>query len=158
MFVARSAAAAVLLASALASGGCDRKDDAATTAPVTTATPTAMPTAMPTGTTAPTASAASASASPEAKVRQIFATRCAGCHGPNGKGDGPIAGSLTPRPRDYSDAAWQKATTDDALKAVIAQGGAAVKKSPMMPPSPDLASDPAALAAMVTLVRSFGAR
>lgn len=140
--------AALLFACALASGGCDRKDDTATTAPVATGTTTATP--------APTASAASAS--PDARVQQIFATRCAGCHGPKGKGDGPIAASLTPRPRDYSDAAWQKATTDDALKAVIAQGGAAVKKSPMMPPSPDLAADPAALAAMVTFVRSFGAR
>jgi hypothetical protein len=40
---------------------------------------------------------------------------------------------------------------------VISRGGAAVQKSPMMPPSPDLAADPVALAAMVKLVRSFGA-
>jgi mono/diheme cytochrome c family protein len=137
--------AAAALACALASGGCDRKDDTATTAPVATAVPTA-----------PATTASSASASPDSKVRQIFSTRCAGCHGPSGKGDGPIAASLTPRPRDYSDAAWQKATTDEALETVIARGGAAVQKSPMMPPSPDLAADPAALAAMVKLVRSFG--
>ena len=89
-------------------------------------------------------------------MQQIFSTRCASCHGPKGKGDGPLAASLDPRPRDYSDAPWQKATPDDAIAAIITKGGAGVHQSPMMPPSPDLAADPATLAAMVKLVRSFG--
>ncbi len=128
--------------------GCDKQEQAPT--PTSTAATTA-PSAAPSAT-----SSAAPVASPDAKVQQIFATRCASCHGPKGKGDGPIAASLTPRPRDYSDLAWQKATPDDAIAAIIARGGMGVHKSQMMPPSPDLASDPAALAAMVKLVRSFG--
>jgi len=29
---------------------------------------------------------------------------CASCHGPGGKGDGPAAAALDPKPRDLSDA------------------------------------------------------
>jgi cytochrome c553 len=147
--------AAPLVIASLGAGfgtsGCDGHEEASTSgSDAATATAT-------TGATASATAIASGAASPDAKVRQIFATRCASCHGPSGKGDGPIAPSLTPHPRDYSEAAWQKATTDDAIAAVISRGGAAVQKSPMMPPSPDLAADPVALAAMVKLVRSFGA-
>jgi mono/diheme cytochrome c family protein len=143
----RSAVPVVVAAAlaALAPAGCDKHDEPPS--PAITTAPSAPP---------PSTAAATSVASPEAKVQQIFATRCSSCHGPKGKGDGPIAASLDPRPRDYSDAAWQKATTDDAIAAIIAKGGAAVHQSQMMPPSPDLASDPAALAAMVKLVRSFG--
>ena len=34
----------------------------------------------------------------------VFARDCSGCHGPAGKGDGPAAVSLLPRPRDLSGA------------------------------------------------------
>jgi len=32
----------------------------------------------------------------------IFRARCASCHGPDGKGDGPLAAALIPRPRDLT--------------------------------------------------------
>jgi mono/diheme cytochrome c family protein len=145
------AAVVVAALAAITLAACDKEEPA----PISTAAATASSGAP--ATPSATSSAAPA-ASPDTKVQQIFATRCASCHGPKGKGDGPIAASLTPRPRDYSDAAWQRATPDDAIAAIIARGGSAVHESPMMPPSPDLAADPAALAAMVKLVRSFGGK
>src|ERR1700691_4016466 len=33
---------------------------------------------------------------------RVFAQRCAVCHGPDGKGNGPAAPSMLPRPRDFS--------------------------------------------------------
>jgi hypothetical protein len=77
------------------------------------------------------------------------------CHGESGKGDGPAAAALNPKPRDYTDAAWQKATTDEQIKDVIVRGGAAVGKSPTMPGQADLASQPEVLAGLVKIIRDF---
>jgi len=41
---------------------------------------------------------------PELSGRLLYATNgCAACHGQSGKGDGPIAKTLTPPPRDFRD-------------------------------------------------------
>jgi hypothetical protein len=56
---------------------------------------------------------------PPAAVKEadtIYQTRCIGCHGPGGKGDGPIGMALNPRPRDLSDEAWQKSVADEQSK------------------------------------------
>ncbi|MGH7832445.1 MAG: c-type cytochrome [Candidatus Binatia bacterium] len=58
---------------------------------------------------------------------------CAGCHGPEGRGNGPAAGSLNLKPADLSDADYVKNLTDKYLYDVIKDGGAKVKKSPLMP-------------------------
>ena len=52
--------------------------------------------------------------SPEAvaQAEQIFASRCAKCHGAKGKGDGPEAAKLNPRPRNFSDPTWHLAVSD----------------------------------------------
>jgi cytochrome c553 len=34
--------------------------------------------------------------------QQIYIQRCAVCHGPDGRGNGPAAPSLIPRPRDFT--------------------------------------------------------
>ena len=34
--------------------------------------------------------------------RRVYAPRCAVCHGPDGRGNGPAAPSLIPRPRDFT--------------------------------------------------------
>ncbi|MDQ3266645.1 MAG: c-type cytochrome [Myxococcota bacterium] len=73
---------------------------------------------------------------------ETFATRCTPCHGPSGKGDGPASAGLTPKPRNLGDAEWQKSVTDTHIEQVISYGGAAVGKSPAMPPNPDLADKP----------------
>ena len=102
------------------------------------------------------AAVAAANLTPEqAQAAQVFATRCAVCHGPNGDANIPVAKGLVPPPRNFRDAVWQKATTDAAIEDVIARGGAALGKSPVMPPNPDLAAKPEMLRALRAHVRSF---
>ncbi|HVM96014.1 MAG TPA: cytochrome c [Candidatus Acidoferrales bacterium] len=90
------------------------------------------------------------------EAKDIFANRCATCHGPAGKGDGPAGAALNPKPRDYGDAAWQKSVTDDQIEKIILEGGPAVGKSPLMPPNPDLASKPQVVKGLRSIVRGFG--
>jgi mono/diheme cytochrome c family protein len=67
---------------------------------------------------------------------------CASCHGTTGKGDGPAAASLNPKPRSLADANYMKSLTDDHLFKAIKDGGAAVGKSPLMPPWGGQLKDP----------------
>jgi uncharacterized membrane protein len=98
--------------------------------------------------------AAAAFASPEDEARSVFSTRCAVCHGAGGAGDGA---KLAPPPRNLTDAAWQKTVTDEHLSKVLLEGGAAVGKSGLMPPNPDLGSKPLVLQALVKHIRSLAA-
>ncbi|MBI3989236.1 MAG: cytochrome c [candidate division NC10 bacterium] len=68
------------------------------------------------------------------KGKEIYTKFCASCHGPSGRGDGPAAAALNPKPRNFADKKVMDALTDDYLFKVIQGGGAAVGKSPMMPP------------------------
>jgi cytochrome c553 len=86
----------------------------------------------------------------------MFKTVCATCHGMDGTGKGPAAETLNPKPRDYTDAAWQASVTDDQLKQTILKGGAGVGKSPMMPGQPQLADHPEVLDELVQIIRKFG--
>ena len=95
------------------------------------------------------------SAAAVAEAKNIYQMRCAICHGQTGKGDGPGAASLDPKPRNYTDKAWQATVTDDDLKQVIVKGGAALQKSPVMPPNPDLGQKPEVLDALIALIRGF---
>lgn len=87
-----------------------------------------------------TASGDGAPASTETKTAScppVYTSRCASCHGEAGRGDGPLAGSLQPRPRSFSDP-WKGDRTEARARAVIREGGAAHGLSPLMPPHPDL--------------------
>lgn len=92
---------------------------------------------------------------PVGKAQAIFAMRCAACHGAGGAGDGAGAAALTPKPRNFTDAAWQQSVTDAAIAKAIGQGGAAVGKSSMMPANPDLADNAELLDALVKHIRSL---
>ena len=92
---------------------------------------------------------------PEAKAEALFTGLCASCHGLDGRAETDTAKALTPHPRAYVDAEWQKSVTDEQLAKVIVEGGAAVGKSPLMPANPDLASQPEVVQALVKRVRSF---
>jgi cytochrome c553 len=85
----------------------------------------------------------------------IFKTRCSTCHGTDGRGNGPAALTLNPKPRNYTDPAWQKSVTDDHIKEIIVKGGAALGKSPNMLANPDLADKPDVVEALMKKVRSF---
>lgn len=90
------------------------------------------------------------------EAKEIFSSRCAACHGLQGRGDGAGAAQLNPKPTDFADPNWQKSVTDDQIEKVIVYGGAAVGKSPAMPASPDLQSDPALVAALREMIRQMG--
>lgn len=100
---------------------------------------------------------ASSSVTPEARAEaeQIFSTRCAVCHGAQGRGDGPGSAGLTPQPRNFTDAAWQESVEDAYLERIVQYGGAAVGKSPAMPSNPDLGSRPEVLTALREHIRAL---
>jgi mono/diheme cytochrome c family protein len=89
-------------------------------------------------------------------AERLFSSLCATCHGIDGTGNGPGAASLNPKPRNYTDPAWQASVTDDDIKNIIVKGGQAVGKSAMMPPSPQLEGDAATLDGLVKIIRAFG--
>jgi cytochrome c553 len=105
----------------------------------------------------PAAAAADVSGpSPAEEAHTTFSQICAACHGQDGKGDGPGAAQLTPKPRNYTDKAWQASVTDAQITNTILMGGAAVGKSPSMPAQPQLKDKPQVVAELVRIVRSYG--
>ncbi len=112
------------------------------------------------GTTAGAATGAAQSVeiTPAAReeAQNIFSTRCAVCHGAEGRGDGPGGAGLDPKPRNYHDQAWQDSVPDEEIERAIIYGGAAVGRSPAMVGNPDLASKPAVVAALREIIRNFG--
>jgi mono/diheme cytochrome c family protein len=90
------------------------------------------------------------------QAAQIFTERCSACHGPSGDGTGPAGAALNPHPRNFHDKAWQGTVTDGHIEQIIQQGGAAVGKSPLMPPNPDLVGKTDVVTALREKVRSFG--
>ena len=63
---------------------------------------------------------------------------------------------LNPKPRNYTDAAWQASVTDAQLKETILKGGQGVGKSPAMPGQPQLQEHPEVLDGLVQIIRKFG--
>jgi len=41
------------------------------------------------------------------KGKSLFSINCASCHGTGGKGDGPAAAALNPKPRDFTSGYWR---------------------------------------------------
>ena len=64
----------------------------------------------------------------------LYGLYCSSCHGPGGKGDGPVAASLVPKPADHTDGDYMGSLSDTQLYTVIQKGGAAIGKSPLMAP------------------------
>jgi mono/diheme cytochrome c family protein len=90
------------------------------------------------------------------QARAMFDTVCATCHGADGTGNGPAAANLNPKPRNYTDPAWQASVTDEDIKKTILLGGQGVGKSPMMPGQPQLRETPEVLDGLVKIIRGFG--
>ncbi len=53
----------------------------------------------------------------------IFQTNCVPCHGPEGKGDGPSAEALDPKPANLSDGAMMKMMSDGYMFWRVSKGG-----------------------------------
>lgn len=66
--------------------------------------------------------------------KDLFTKHCASCHGPVGKGDGPAAAALNPKPADLTNKGYVAGLKDQYLFDLLQKGGAATGKSPMMPP------------------------
>jgi len=137
-----------VLGLAFALSGCGKKEE-------TPAEPTPTEPAKPAAEPAKTEPVAAAE-TPADEAKKAFETVCAACHGTSGKGDGPAAAQLNPKPRDYTDAEWQKSVTDEDLAKVIVEGGAAVGKSETMPPNPQWKDKPEVVAELVKTIRGFG--
>lgn len=109
---------ALVLVSALAlAAGCGSKS---TTEETTAAGGTAAVPSSPT----PAADAEPAAAD----GATLFKQKCAICHGPDGRGDGPTAKALNPKPRNFHDAAYMNTRPDDSLLVVIRNGKGAMPR------------------------------
>lgn len=86
---------------------------------------------------------------------QVYQMNCAPCHGATGKGDGPGAAALNPRPRDHSNGEYMDKLTDQKLADVVTMGGI-ISGYPNMPSSPHIRGDD--LAALVAFVRTLPGR
>src|SRR5437899_552815 len=89
--------------------------------------------------------------------RRVYAERCAVCHGPDGRGNGPAAPSLIPRPRDFTGGRFKYKSTvagqppsDADLIRVVANG----LDASAMPYLRDIL-DRAALRAVVEFVKNL---
>ncbi|OFW11151.1 MAG: hypothetical protein A3H96_26780 [Acidobacteria bacterium RIFCSPLOWO2_02_FULL_67_36] len=68
----------------------------------------------------------------ESQGRRLFVHYCATCHGDDARGDGQNASNLNPPPPDMT---VSRMSQDPALtRRVIAEGSAAVGRSPLSPP------------------------
>lgn len=78
---------------------------------------------------------AGALAADAAAGAKIATTKCAGCHGSGGAGNGPmlqVLGVTTP-PVPWTSKSQMAAFSDADLEKIIEGGGAAVGKPPLMP-------------------------
>jgi mono/diheme cytochrome c family protein len=55
-------------------------------------------------------------------AREVYADKCAHCHGDTGKGDGPDASRYDPAPMDFTDAKRMSEATDGELFYKISEG------------------------------------
>lgn len=68
----------------------------------------------------------------ESQGRRLFVHYCATCHGDEARGDGQNASNLNPPPPDMT--ASQTSQDPALIRRVIAEGSAAVGRSPLSPP------------------------
>jgi mono/diheme cytochrome c family protein len=92
----------------------------------------------------------------KAQAAEIWNSRCTACHGEDGRGDGPGAAALKPKPINFHQRNWQKVVTDEQIAKAIVEGGSAVGLSSQMPANPDLEDEDTIVKALVAHVRAFG--
>lgn len=87
-------------------------------------------------------------------AKQLYEQTCAMCHGPEGKGDGPNAQVLQPKPANLSVVLKDKDTA--YLTKLLKGGGSSVGKSPLMPAYKDILKDEQ-IRALIKYVKGFAA-
>jgi mono/diheme cytochrome c family protein len=71
----------------------------------------------------------------------LFQELCAVCHGVGGKGDGPSARGLEPKPANFTDCGIMSKDSDEVLLKIVKGGGQSVGRSTVMPAWGDSLSD-----------------
>lgn len=159
----------IALAALLVAQGCAKKESAATSpaasapeaAAPAAAEPATEPAADPAAESAAETDAAAAPADAPAAAapaatgtadlaagEKVFKSFCVTCHGAKGKGDGPAAAGLNPKPLDFSVGAFKydangngtKGDLED-IKAIVHDGAAKHGGSPLMTPWPMIKPD-----------------
>jgi mono/diheme cytochrome c family protein len=54
--------------------------------------------------------------------KSLYEAKCQICHGANGRGDGPAANALNPKPRNFTDPAFWQNSTDALIKQTVTSG------------------------------------
>jgi high-affinity iron transporter len=85
-----------------------------------------------------------------ARGKGIYDEKCAACHGPAGKGDGPAGAALDPKPADFTDAFHSRYYSDAGRIRIIEKGSPGTA----MPPW-EAQLDPNAVLAVYAFVRSL---
>jgi cytochrome c oxidase cbb3-type subunit III len=67
------------------------------------------------------------------KTATLFQELCSVCHGVGGKGDGPNARGLEPKPADFTNCKAMAKDSDEVLLKIIKGGGQSVGRSTVMP-------------------------
>lgn len=81
-----------------------------------------------------------------------YETTCSPCHGDGGKGDGPAAVALNPKPRDHTNGAYMNKLTNQHIFDIVHLGGAQFNM-PGMPAQPQLPAD--TIKKVIAFVRSL---
>jgi Cu-processing system permease protein len=139
-FGLQTAAVAVLALTMISCGG--KKDE--------TAEPEA---AAETETAAPLGDDYHADVANLSRGTELYMSNCAPCHGKSGKGDGPAAANLNPKPRDHSNGEYMSKLTDMHIGKVIKMGGS-IAGYPTMPAHPHLKTED--INAVIAFVRTLG--
>jgi cytochrome c oxidase cbb3-type subunit III len=71
----------------------------------------------------------------------LFTELCSVCHGVGGKGDGPSAQGLEPKPADFTNCEAMTKDSDDVLFKIVKGGGQSAGRSTVMPAWGDALSD-----------------
>jgi mono/diheme cytochrome c family protein len=71
----------------------------------------------------------------------LFTELCSVCHGVGGKGDGPSAQGLEPKPADFTNCKAMAKDSDDVLFKIVKGGGQSAGRSTVMPAWGDSLSD-----------------
>ncbi len=83
-----------------------------------------------------------------------FNKYCISCHGSSGTGNGIAAAALQQAPRNFTDAQWQSAVTDEKITEVIRDGGSKHGQSMFMPAWGGIISDES-ITGLIAKIRSF---
>jgi hypothetical protein len=82
---------------------------------------------------------------------RLYRGHCSGCHGDMGRGDGPGADRLSPRPTDFVAGPWKRGDSPEAIRHSIVEG-----VSPAMPPLKSLSDEE--MNALVAHVRKLAGK